>query len=922
MMHFRENSQVRLTSGPPNANHVYAQGQILLHAGVLARPGRHWKDMAKTAKKTTKRKASSAGKSSGSKSMGKNLVIVESPAKAKTINRYLGTEYVVKASMGHVRDLPPKEMGVDIANHFTPTYEPLATRKKVLAELKKLAKAAPTVYLATDLDREGEAIAWHLAEELKVPEEKIQRVVFNEITASAIRDAFKHPSTLDMKKVNAQQARRILDRIVGYEVSPLLWKKVARGLSAGRVQSVAVRLVVERERERDAFCPEEYWRIGGIFTPDMASAAGVSKSWQEFLAQRNEKGNPPTKDAQQQFLTENSAFRTELAKWKGEKFDAENADQALEVIKALAITIDNLDTVENPDAKGPAAKETSVTTSIGPSAAKFTVGDINQRERKSNPPAPFTTSTLQQAASVQMHFSTSRTMRVAQQLYEGLDLPVEGHVGLITYMRTDSTQLSNDALTQIRSHIQGTCGDGYTPEKPRHYTAGKRAQEAHEAIRPTDVTRTPEKMRAVLDDAQFKLYQLIWKRCVACQMTPAVWKITEMAIVAQTPEGQADFKALGRRLGFDGYLRVAGLPKGGDQILPELELGSPIAPVDIDPAQHFTQPPPRYTEASLVKALEAEGIGRPSTYASIIKTIQDRSYAEIQDRAFRPTHLGMIVTDKLVKHLPKIFDVRFTAHMEDQLDQIEDADRKWQSVLEDFYTPFHENLEKAAEEMVHAKAESQPSEYKCKECGKDMAYRFNKNGRYLACSGYPECKETCPVDEDGKIMRPQGMDVACPKCSGALMLRKGRFGPFLSCPKYPECDGIVNLDKKGFIKHPTCPPLLIDEIKCNKCQAPVNLRRGKRGPWLSCSAFPKCRGRVGWTTLDEEQKKALELKLLNHENENPVARICDMNGNPLGDEHIPVALPDLPDEEAEQAEQAAKASPEATEAPSKNGSDE
>ncbi|MDP6635817.1 MAG: type I DNA topoisomerase [Phycisphaerae bacterium] len=852
--------------------------------------------MAQTGKKTASRPKSSSRRASSAPS-GKNLVIVESPAKAKTINRYLGDDYVVKASNGHVRDLPPKEMGVDIEHDFTPTYLPLATRTKLLTELKKFAKSAPLVFLATDLDREGEAIAWHLAEALRIPKDRIRRVIFNEITATAIREAFSHPSELDINRVNAQQARRILDRIVGYEVSPLLWKKIARGLSAGRVQTVAVRLIVERERERDAFTPEEYWRIGGAFTSNLDAAGDIADQFAKLLARRDEKGRPPTKDIQQNFLSDNSSFRAELARWKGEKFRPTDSEVSLEVVKALSMAIDEVQRTEDPDAKGPARNRVQIVARIDGSQPPFTVTDVKQRQRRSKPSAPFTTVTMQQAASVRLHFGASRTMRVAQRLYEGLDVPGEGSVGLITYMRTDSTHLSNDALGQVRGFIGESFGQGYLPEAPAKYSTSKRAQEAHEAIRPTDVSRTPDKLRGVLEPDQLKLYELIWRRFVACQMNPAIWRVTEAIITAETPAGNADFKAMGRILEFDGHLRVTGLPKGGDQILPELSSGRTVAPIDIKPEQHFTQPPPRYTEASLVKALEAEGIGRPSTYAAIIKTIQDREYVRIMDRAFQPTHLGTVVTDRLVKHLPRVFDIRFTAHLEDQLDDVEAGQAEWVEILKRFYGPFHENLEKAAEEMIHVQAESEPSEYKCEKCGKQMAYRLNKSGRYLSCMGYPDCKSTMPVDEDGKPARPALTDIACPTCEKPLQMRKGRYGPFLSCSDYPDCKSIVNLDRKGGVKLPSAPPLLIEELKCAKCDSPLNLRRSKRGPWLSCSAFPKCRGRLGWKTLTEEQQKDLEMKLMNHEKAHPQPVIKTVHGWPVDAGYTP--QPFDPPEEAE-----------------------
>ncbi len=817
---------------------------------------------------------------------GRRLVVVESPAKAKTINKYLGSGYVVKASMGHVRDLPSREMGVDLENNFKPTYEPLTSRRKVLAELKKLARSAPEVFLATDLDREGEAIAWHLAESLGVPEENVRRVIFNEITAGAIKEAFANPRNIDMNKVNAQQARRILDRIVGYKISPLLWKKVARGLSAGRVQSVAVRLIVERQREIDAFIPEEYWKIAGVFTADMSAAKKLSAEWAAFLAQRDDEGNSPTLAAQQEFLSAHNAFQAELVKLGGKRFKETGADATIDIARAIGLKVSEVRRLDDPNGKGPAAHRVIVVGTPAANAPSYKVTAIQRRDSKSHPPAPFTTATLQQAAAVQLRFSASRTMRIAQQLYEGVEVPGEGSVGLITYMRTDSRHLSADALSAIRKLIVSRFGDAYLPEKPNFFSSGKRAQEAHEAIRPSDFGRTPEDLRGSLSDEQYKLYSLIWKRTVACQMPPATWLVTEADITVNGSCGEAVFKAIGRTLAFDGFMQVAGVPKGGEQILPKLDEGQSVAPIQIDPTQHFTQPPPRYTEASLVKALEAEGIGRPSTYASIIKTIQDRQYVEQRNRSFYPTDLGNVVTDKLVKHFPKVFDIRFTAFMEDELDKIEEAAAEWTSVLHEFYDPFAQNLERAGDEMVHAKAEEEPSDYTCEKCGKPMVYKFSRNGRYLACSGYPDCKNTFPVDKHGRPQKPQQTDIACPKCGSPMMIRKGKFGPFMSCPKYPECDGVLNLDRKGCVKLPSAPPLEVD-LPCPKCSSKLYLRRGKRGPWLSCSKYPKCRGRVGWKTLTEDQQKQLELELMNHEKAHPVAVVKKLDGSEVPEDYAP-----------------------------------
>ncbi len=849
--------------------------------------------MAKTAQKPARKAAGRRKTASEATTRGKNLVIVESPAKAKTINRYLGRDFVVKASMGHVRDLPKRDLGVDIEHGFSPTYEPLDGRKKILTDLKKHAKSASQVFLATDLDREGEAIAWHLAESLGVSEEKIRRVVFNEITQGAIREAFAQPRSIDTNKVNAQQARRILDRIVGYKISPLLWRKVAGGLSAGRVQSVAVRLIVEREREVEAFMPAEYWKIAAIFTPDLRKRGELTAKWAKFLASTDQKGNAPTREARQQFLADHNAFRAELLKWDAAKFQAGSAETALEIAEALGLAVEKVQRREEPKAKGPAQHCVEVLGCVAEDAGPFTIAKLNHRDKRSRPPAPLTTVSMQQQAAVRLRFSASRTMRIAQQLYEGVEIPKEGSVGLITYMRTDSTHLSNEAIGQVRSLIEAEFGKDYLPEKPNRYASGRRAQEAHEAVRPTDVSRHPEDLRGALNDHQFKLYRLIWQRFVACQMAPAIWKVTEADIVAEVVAGgkkrQGLFKAIGRTLAFDGYFRAAGPPKGGEQILPALDQGQQVAPVELLPTQHFTQAPPRYTEASLVKAMEADGIGRPSTYAPIIQTIQARGYVEQEDHTFRPTDLGIVVTDKLVKHFPNILDVRFTAHMEDQLDRVEDAQAEWVEVLEEFYRPFSENLEKASEEMIHAKAEEVPSDYTCEKCDRPMVYKFSKTGRYLACTGYPKCKTTCPVDKEGKKSKPLLVDVACTKCSSPMTQRKGRYGPFLSCSRYPDCDGVVNLDRKGHVKLPSPPPLEVD-LNCPKCESPLNLRRSKRGPWLGCSKYPKCRGRLGWKTLAPAKLKELELQLLNHEKDNPQPLLKTLSGQLIGPQHTPEPL--------------------------------
>jgi DNA topoisomerase-1 len=826
---------------------------------------------------------------------------VESPTKARTINRYLGREYLVKASMGHVRDLPPKAMGVDVRHGFAPTYEPLAGRKKVLSELKKYARDATEIFLATDLDREGEAIAWHLAESLGIRGDRVRRVIFNEITSAAIHQAFAHPHPINMNKVNAQQARRILDRIVGYEVSPLLWRKVAPGLSAGRVQSVTVRLIVEREQEIDDFSPEEYWRIAAVFITDGAAAADLAGQWSQLLASAQQT-NGPTRDTQQRFLTEHQAFRAELASWCGQRFKTDSAETALGIAKALGLTVDQVQRREEPSAKGPAQHVLTVVGHLAGGGPAFVVHNLQQRDGRSRPQAPLTTASMQQAAAVQLRFSAARTMRIAQQLYEGVEVPGEGSVGLITYMRTDSTHLSAEAVAAARQLITEQFGPAYLPDQPNVFASAQRAQEAHEAVRPTDARRRPDDLISALSEEQYKLYRLIWQRFLASQMAPAIWKVTEADVVADTPAGQASFKAMGRQLAFDGFLAVAGLPRTGDQVLPQLHDGQQVAPLELAPTQHFTQPPPRFTEASLVKALEADGIGRPSTYATIIQTIQDRGYVDLTDRSFRPTELGKVVTRKLVAHLPDIFDVRFTAHMEDQLDKIEEARKDWVEVLREFYGPFSEHLKQASQKMIHAKAESTPSEYLCEECGQPMVYKLSRTGRYLACSGYPKCKETCPVDAEGKKLQRREVDVPCPQCGRKMVLRRSRFGSFLGCSGYPECKGTLRCDDNGeplkYVKaeevHQTCPEcgsqmtvkwkghrtflgcsrypecratsplpegIHVEPpprpaprpagVNCPKCGRPMVIRHSSRGEFLACSGFPRCRNAMSLDKLDQ-----------------------------------------------------------------------
>jgi DNA topoisomerase-1 len=766
---------------------------------------------------------------------GKNLVIVESPAKAKTINKYLGNDYVVKASMGHVRDLPSKGMGVNLKT-FEPEYVIIEERgkAKVVNELKKLAKNAPNVYLATDLDREGEAIAWHLKEALEIPDEKARRVIFNAITKSEIQKAFRSPMQIDIDRVNAQQARRILDRIVGYEISPLLWKKVARGLSAGRVQSVAVRLVVEREREIEAFVPTELWKIGAIFSAaDQTACAKLAERWNDWLT--NTGNGERTKQEREKWLAEHEAFTAELIEVGGKKFDANNKADARRVAELLGYTLEKEENTEDPDAKGPAKNLTRFVGRMAKSPT-FSVSSIETKRTQARPSGPFITSTLQQAASSRVGFGAQRTMRLAQGLYES------GH---ITYMRTDSTNLSGEALQMVRGYILDEFGDKYLPTKPNFYSSSnKSAQEAHEAIRPTDVKFSPKAAAEKLGSDEYKLYQLIWNRFVACQMPPAEFDQTTVKLTTATADGDAVFRAGGRKLVFDGFMKVAGI-SSEDQLLPELAEQQRVYPIEIFPTQHFTQAPPRYTEATLVKELERLGIGRPSTYASIIQTIQDRQYVQQESRRFFATQLGSVVTDKLIQAFPEIMNVQFTADMELKLDKIEEQHMDWIKLLKDFYGPFHGSVEGALEKIEHAGGA--PSPYKCEKCGKPMLYRISKNGFFLACSDR-ECGNTQPVDMQGKPTLREVSEHKCPVCGRDMIKRRGRFGEFLGCSGYsiknekgePSCSTIINLDKQGNPLPPKAKPIQTT-VACEKCGSPMLLRDSKRGPFLGCSTFPKCR---------------------------------------------------------------------------------
>ncbi|MED5447141.1 MAG: DNA topoisomerase, partial [Planctomycetota bacterium] len=871
-----------------------------------------------------------------STSTRRHLVIVESPAKAKTINKYLGSEFQVEASVGHVRDLPrrnPKGMdlpvpGIDLDNNFQPIYVAIDGKQKTIRELKKVAKKSDDIWLATDLDREGEAIAWHLAEELGLPPERCKRVVFNAVTKQAIDRAFQNPRAIDMDMVNAQQARRILDRIVGYQVSPLLWKKVAGGLSAGRVQSVAVMLIVDREQLVRAHVPDESWEVTAILSQDPEAATGLVEPYAELLAQRDEKGKGPTRKQRHAWIEEHGGLPTQLALLSSGPFKLECSgesprdftEEVIAAAEAVGLVDVEISVTTDDEAKGPARVRRAVSGSIDP-AARYRVSDIATKPSTSKPQKPFRTSTLQRAAATFLGFTADRTMRAAQRLYQGDAMAGSDLGGLITYMRTDSTHLAPEAIQAARELIETEYGAEYRPESPRIYETDRSdAQEAHEAIRPTDASRTPASLKGKLGEEQWRLYDLIWKRFMACQMSDARWESTTVLLERDDQATGAVLKASGRVQVFDGFQRVSGVPESNEPVLPPMQVGDQLAPFDISPLQKFSKPPARYNEASLIKKLEQEGIGRPSTYAQILKTVQDRRYVEKRGAAaLYPTDLGEVVTEKLREGFPRIMEVGYTRWMEEQLDRVEEGNADWVDFLKEFYDPFSKSLESAHEAMKHAKAERQmaPDEYRCPECNKPTEYRFGRNGKFLSCTGFnlptipteykcPECDEhplavnrrktpkgrpflTCPgclhkeswrkltpeqkdviteieakidepckyaapIDHKGRPIEPSQTNVACPKCDDAMIQRTGRFGPFLRCAHYPECDGVVNIDKKtGNIKLPAPPPLETD-LECPKCEQPLFLRTGKRGPWLGCSTFPKCKGRGGWAKLEEDIK--------------------------------------------------------------------
>lgn len=840
---------------------------------------------------------------------GRQLVIVESPAKAKTINKYLGADFVVHASVGHVRDLPEKSPkgekqpvpGVDIAHDFRPTYVVLSGKQKTVAELKRFAKDAKEVWFATDLDREGEAIAWHLAQVLGIKPSAAKRVVFNAITKTEVQRAFSHPRPIDEAKVNAQQARRILDRIVGYQASPLLWKKVARGLSAGRVQSVAARIIVEREREIRAFVPDERWEVSALLVAAAGTnnkkIEGLTKQWTALLDTKDERGKGPTVKVKNGWLGEHGGFEASLVEIGGKKFELgcpadKPKDLSADVRKiaaAVGIASPEVTTVEDPSGKGPAKFVRTLVGGLAP-GVRYRVSNVETKRTTTRPSPPFITSSLQIAAANQLGFTAQRTMRAAQALYEGVEIPGEGQVGLITYMRTDSVHLSNEAIDDARGYIGKKFGKPYLPDAPLIYSSSnKDAQEAHEAIRPTLAERRPEDISGGLTQDQARLYELIWRRYLACQMTPAQWDSTAITLERSDEKTGAVLRATGRVLVFDGFYKAAGVPASSDeQTLPALEKKAEAAPFAIEVEQKFGSPPPRYTEASLVKTMESEGIGRPSTYASIISVIQDRKYVEQIERRFYATDLGEVVTDKLTEAFPTLIDVGYTRQMEAELDKIEESSADWVAMLHAFYGPFSRALESAHEEMTHAKAEIQTALWKCPKCGSRTCYRFGRNGRFLSCTTYPECDYSAPIDREGRPLLPEMVDIATPDDGSQMELRNGRFGPFLASINYPKSTFVLNLDKKGGVKFPSPPPLVVEELRCPKCNSAMNLRRGKRGPWLGCSAFPKCRGRLPYSSVEEGLQKQLEKLLDKHDKLHPPLVIKTLTGTVIA-EGTPVA---------------------------------
>ncbi|MGZ4779348.1 MAG: type I DNA topoisomerase, partial [Thermoanaerobaculia bacterium] len=706
--------------------------------------------------------------------MAKNLVIVESPAKAKTINKFIGKDYVVKASVGHVRDLPKSELGVD-EETFEPTYEILEGKEKVVSELRAAAKKADTIFIASDPDREGEAIGWHVVNLLGVDPKKVRRILFHEITKNAVRKAINEPREIDMNKVNAQQARRVLDRLVGYKLSPLLWDKVRRGLSAGRVQSVAMKMIVDREEEIKAFVPVEYWSF----------------------AAKLEAENPPP-------------FIAKLAKIEGKKAEVGNEQQAREIESGLK-------------------------------SGAYIVTAVARKERKQSPAPPFITSTLQRTAYNRFKYPVKRTMQIAQKLYEGKELGSDGLVGLITYMRTDSVRISEDALVEVREYIGAKYGPDIVPEKPNYYKVKKaaQAQDAHEAIRPTSTEFDPERVKDYLTREEYNIYKLIFDRFVASQMMPAIFDVTDVDI----DNGPYTLRAQGQVQKFAGFLAVFQDNAQGEddeekpddeKALPPLNEGDTLALLDLDTKQNFTQPPPRFTEATLVKALEENGIGRPSTYGQILTTIQARDYTYKHDGKFHPTHLGVIVTMLLKQSFSDILDEKYTAKLEEDLDEIEDGKLEWKDAMREFNVKFSADLERAKTDMMQVKGEGIATDEKCENCGAPMVIKFGRFGEFLACSNYPECKTTKEIAK-GDAAEAGDDTIICEKCGKPMALKRSRFGQFFACTGYPDCKNTKDprLLKANIPNEPQPP--------CENCGKEMVLKSGRYGPFYSCSGYPDCR---------------------------------------------------------------------------------
>jgi DNA topoisomerase I len=705
--------------------------------------------------------------------MGKSLLIVESPTKVNTLKKIVGKDFIIKASVGHLKDLPKKKLGVDVDNNFEPEYITIRGKGKILQELKTAAKKVDTIYLAPDPDREGEAIAHHIGNEVaRFTKGKIYRVMFNEITKTAVKEALANPTELNLDRVNAQQARRILDRLVGYKISPILWKKVHRGLSAGRVQSVALRIVCEREREILAFQSKEYWSI----TLDLEGSCKPK-------------------------------FQAKLFKINDEKAEIGNKEEADKILKDLE-------------------------------GSTLVLESITKKERKRNPSAPFITSSLQQEASRKLNFSPKKTMMLAQKLYEGIKLEKKGTVGLITYMRTDSVRLSDQALGEVRAFISERYGKEYLPAKPNTYKSKKSAQEAHEAIRPTDVNLDPNFLKDHLEKDLFRLYQLIWSRFVSCQMVPAVLDTTQFDIKS----GNYLFRSNGSILKFAGFMKVyvesqdddnseKTETKDSDRILPALKKGEDLKLLEISPEQHFTQPPARFTEAMLVKELEDKGVGRPSTYASIISVIKDRDYIQNEERRLKPVELGFMINDLLVENFPDIMTTKFTSNMEEQLDEVENGKIEWRDVLHSFYTPFKKDLEEAEKKMKDFKAEVEETDEVCEKCDKPMIIKWGRFGKFLACSAYPDCKNARDIKKSGSEGEPETPDEVegeCDKCNSPLIIKRGRFGKFIACSTYPDCK---------FTK-----PIGLG-IACPEegCKGEIAPRRTKKGrTFYGCTKYPEC----------------------------------------------------------------------------------